>query len=78
MTIIINLDHPVVAAALLAEGIESASFRRLSYEIAFSNYSIALPYEMVNRDPAMPADDVLYYIRATLKRITRAAAPLYA
>jgi hypothetical protein len=47
----------VVAAALKREGIESISFRRLSYE-------------MVNRDPAMPADDVLYDIRATLKRVT--------
>jgi hypothetical protein len=78
MAIIINKDHPVVAAALQREGIESISFRRLSYEIAFSEYAIALSYEMVNRDPAMPADDVLYDIRATLKRITRAAAPLYA
>lgn len=78
MTIIINKDHPVVAAALSHDGIESISFRRLSYEIAFSEYAIALSYEMVNRDPAMPADDVLYDIRATLKRITRAAAPLYA
>lgn len=77
MTIIINKDHPVVAAALRREGIESISFRRLSYEIAFSEYAIALSYEMVNRDPAMPADDVLYDIRSTLKRITRAAAPLY-
>ncbi len=77
VTIIINLDHSVVAAALSREGIESISFRRLSYEIAFSEYAIALSYEMVNRDPAMPADDVLYDIRATLKRITRAAAPLY-
>jgi len=78
MTIIINKDHPVVAAALKGDGIESISFRRLSYEIAFSEYAIALSYEMVNRDPAMPADDVLYDIRATMKRITRAAAPLYA
>jgi hypothetical protein len=78
MTIIINKDHAVVAAALKGEGIESVSFRRLAYEIAFSEYAIALSYEMVNRDPAMPADDVLYDIRATLKRITGAAAPLYA
>ena len=78
MAIIINKDHPVVAAALKCDGIESVSFRRLSYEIAFSEYAIALSYEMENRDPAMPADDVLYDIRATLRRITRAAAPLYA
>lgn len=77
MTIIINKDHPVVAAALGRDGIESISFRRLSYEIAFSEYAIALSYELVTRDPAMPADDVLYDIRATLRRITRAAASLY-
>lgn len=78
MTIIINKDHAVVAAALSGEGIESLSFKRLSYEIAFSEYALALSYEMVNRDPAMPADDVIYEIRATLKRITGAAASLYA
>jgi hypothetical protein len=39
---------------------------------------VALSNEMVIRDPAMPADDVLYDIRATLRRITRAAASLYA
>jgi hypothetical protein len=78
MTIIINKDHPVVAAALKGDGIESISFRRLSYEIAFSEYAISLTYEMVIRDPAVPADDVLYDIRATLMRITRAAARLYA
>ena len=78
MMIIINLDHPVVSAALSGDGLESISFQRLSYEIAFSEYAISLSNEMVSRDPDMPADDVLYEIRATLKRITRAAAPLYA
>lgn len=78
MTLIINTDHAVVAAALLREGIESISFRRLSYEIAFSEYAIALSHEMVERDPGMDAGDVLYDIRATLKRITLTAAPLYA
>lgn len=67
-----------MAAALSQDGIESVPFRLLSYEIAFSEYAIALSCEVLNRDPAMPADDVLYDIRATLKRITRAAAPLYA
>lgn len=57
MTIIINKDHPVIAAALTNDGIESLSLRRLAYEVAFSEYAIALSYEMVNRDPAMPADD---------------------
>jgi len=77
LTIIINTDHPVVAAALKRDGIESPAFRRLSYEIAFTEYAIALSYETVNRDPDMPASDVLYDIRATLRRITRAAASRY-
>jgi hypothetical protein len=77
LTIIINTDHPVVAAALKRDGIESPAFRRLSYEIAFTEYAIALSYETVNRDPDMPASDVLYDIRATLRRITRAAAGRY-
>jgi hypothetical protein len=77
LTIIINTDHPVLAAALKHDGIESKTFRRLSYEIAFTEYAIALSYETVNRDPDMPASDVLYDIRATLRRITRAAAQLY-
>jgi hypothetical protein len=67
----------VVAAALRRDGIESATFRRLSYDIAFTEYAIALSYETVNRDPDMPASDVLYDIRATLRRITRDAAQLY-
>lgn len=77
MMIIINLDHPAVAGALSKEGLESVTFKRLSYEIAFSAYAIALQTELVNRDPGMPADDVLYDVRETLRRITRAAAALY-
>jgi hypothetical protein len=76
MTIIINKDHPVVVAALKRDGIESISFRRLSYEIAFTEYAIALSYEMVNRDPAMPADDVLYDIRRRFTPKPRGACTL--
>lgn len=77
MTIIINKDHPAVLGALAKEGLESVTFKRLSYEIAFSAYAIALQTELVNRDPGMPADDVLYDVRETLRRVTRAAAALY-
>lgn len=77
MLIIINKDHPAVAAALTKEGLESVTFKRLSYEIAFSAYAIALQTELVNRDPGMPADDVLYDVRETLRRVTRSGAALY-
>jgi len=78
MTIIINLDHPVVVAALGEGGVESPTFRRLSYEVAFAEYSIALGYQMSDRDPDMPAFDLLYEVRSTLQRVARASAALYA
>jgi hypothetical protein len=77
MTILINLDHPVVTAALGSGAVEDPVFRRLSYEIAFSEYAIALAYEMAQVDPEIPADDLLYDVRASLNRIARAAVRLY-
>lgn len=77
MTILINLDHPVLAAALGVGGVEDVAFRRLSYEIAFGEYSIALGYEMAKHDPEIPADDLLYEVRTTLNRIARSASALY-
>jgi hypothetical protein len=77
MMILINLDHPVVSAALGLGGVEDPAFKRLSYEIAFSEYAIALSYEMTRIDPEIPADDLLYDIRTTLNRVARSAATLY-
>lgn len=77
MTILINLDHPVLAAALEKGGVNDVAFRRLSYEIAFSEYAIAMGYEKAIEDPEMPADDLLYEVRSTLNRIARASASLY-
>lgn len=51
LRILINLDHPVVRNALRSGGVEDLNFRRLSYEIAFAEYSIALAYEMAKQDP---------------------------
>ncbi|MDH3746953.1 MAG: ATP-binding protein [Gammaproteobacteria bacterium] len=77
MAIIINLDHVTIASAGAGRGIEDPAFRRLSYEIAFSEYSMALGYEMAQQDPAIPADDLLYEVRSTLNRIAGASAALY-
>ena len=78
LTILINLDHPSVKNALKSGGIDDPNFRRLSYEIAFTEYSVALGYEMSERDPDIPADDLLYEVRSTLNRIAASAAHLYA
>jgi hypothetical protein len=77
LLILINLDHPVVAAARGSGGVEDPAFRRLSYEIAFSEYSISLGYILSEEDPDMPPDDLLYEVRDSLNRIAASAAPLY-
>lgn len=77
LTILINLDHPVVKNALRGGGVEDLNFRRLSYEIAFTEYSVALGYEMAEQDPDIPADDLLYEVRTTLNRVSATAASLY-
>ena len=77
LTILINLDHPVVKSAVRNGGIENLNFKRLAYEIAFTEYAIALGYEMSEQDPDIPADDLLYEVRSTLNRISISAASLY-
>jgi hypothetical protein len=77
LSILINLDHAVVKAALADGKVEDPTFRRLSYEIAFSEYAMALGYEAVTEAPNIPADDVLYIVRSSLHRIVAAAAALY-
>jgi len=77
LAILINLDHPAVANALRNSSSEDPGFKRLSYEIAFSEYAMALGHELIRQDPDMLADDLLFDVRATLNRVTRAAAPLY-
>ncbi len=77
LTILINLDHPLVRAALGDGSVEDTAFRRLSYEIAFSEYAMGLGYELSQEEPLMPPDDLLYEVRSTLNRISTAAVALY-
>ena len=51
--------------------------RPVGYEIAFSEYAMALGYEMTKDDPDMPADDLLYEVRSSLNRVAGAAIGLY-
>jgi hypothetical protein len=78
LTILINLDNAVVRNALKSSsGVEDISFRRLSYEIAFTEYAMALGYELLEQDRDMPADDLIYEVRTTLNRVSTGAAFLY-
>lgn len=76
-TIYINLDHPQIAAAK-AVGVESRAFQQLSYEVAFTEYALALPMEMARaQGDIFDAQDALVEARFTLDRIARLGASLY-
>lgn len=75
-TIFINLDHPQIAAAA-KHGTEDPVFRRLAYEVAFSEYAVALASELDRRDEFYDPSDAIVEIRETIHRIARSAAALY-
>lgn len=76
-TILINLDHPQIAAAKRNNGIEDPLFRRMSYEVAFSEYAIGLAAEFNNAGWYLDSAEPIVAIRETLNRLSRAAATLY-
>ena len=69
-TIYINLDHPQIEAAgeVQAQS-KSPTFKRLSYQVAFSEYSIALAQEMVAHGEFYDLTDPIVEIRDTLNPI---------
>jgi len=77
-TIYINLDHPQLVAAKGSESIEDPVFQRLAYEVAFSEYAIALAAELNANDEYIDPSDPIFSIRETINRIARKAAHLYA
>lgn len=77
-TIYINLEHPQVAAARGLGPVEDPIFRRLAYEVAFSEYAIALAQELARRDEYRDPTDPIFDIRETLNRVARKGANLYA
>jgi hypothetical protein len=76
-TIYINLDHPQVVAARGGASIDDVSFRRLIYEIAFTEYAIALASELARHGEYIEPTDPIFEIRETINRLARKAAPLY-
>ncbi len=76
-TIYINLDHPQIAAAKQGRSADDLTFRRLAYEVAFSEYSLALASELDNRGEYIDPSDPIVDIRETINRVARLAAALY-
>jgi len=76
-TIFINLDHPQIAAAKGLGRLEDAAFRRLSYEVAFTEYAVALASEMAARDEYYEITDPIVAIGDSINRLARQSAKLY-
>jgi len=75
-TIIINLDHPQVAAAYKLGGPDDSAFVRLTWEVAVTEYAVALAQELVEQ--YLGPDEALYDIRDTINRVSRRLTELYA
>lgn len=75
--ILINIDHPQLSAARGTGSIDEPLFQKLAYEIAFSEYAIALSSELASRDQYIEISDPIIDIRDTINRIARKAAHLY-
>jgi hypothetical protein len=75
-TIVINLDHPEVAAAYELGGPDNPAFVRLIWEVATTEYAVALAQELVEQ--YLVPDEALYDIRDTIDRVSRRLADLYA
>ncbi len=76
-TIYVNLDHPQLVAARGLAAVDDAVFRRLAYEVAFSEYAVGLASELAARDEYLDPSDPIVDIRETLNRVARKAAYLY-
>jgi hypothetical protein len=75
--IYINLDHPQLHTALKGRKVEDPVFKRLAYEVAFSEYAVALAAELSRRGFVMDPDETIFEIRSTYNRIARSGAALY-
>ena len=75
--ILINLDHPQLVSARGDGSIEEPLFKKLSYEIAFSEYAIALANLMNDNGNFIEVSDAIVEIRDTVNRLAKRAASLY-
>jgi len=78
-SVVINLDHPAIEAAAQTDGgVTGVAFKRLSYEVAFTEYALLVAQMEYERNPEIDASDALFEVRHTLLRITSRSAVLYA
>jgi len=76
-TILVNLDHPQMAAARGDGSVEEITFKRLALEVALTEYAVALAQLLANRDELVEPSEALFHVRDTIDRLTRKAALLF-
>lgn len=76
-TIYINLDHPQLVAAKGNGTIEEPTFKKLAYEVAFTEYSIALAAELNSNGDYIDISEPILGIRETINRVARKIAYFY-
>jgi len=76
-TIFVNLDHPQLIAAKGEATTEEPLFKKLSYEIAFSEYAFALAHLMNGSGYYNEPSDAIVEVRDTVNRLAKRAASLY-
>jgi len=76
-TIYINLDHPQLVAAKGNGTTEDPTFKKLAYEVAFTEYAIALAGELSSNGEYIEISDPILDIREAINRVARKVAYLY-
>lgn len=69
--ILINLDHPFIKSVKDRYVDNDEEFTRLTIDVAFSEYAIALVSEQAQFDIGMIASDALYEVRDRLDKVSR-------
>jgi hypothetical protein len=76
-TIFINLDHPQIVAARGLKEIEDSNFRRLSFEVAFTEYAVGFAQEMATAGYYQDVFEPLQDMRDRIDSVSRKAADMF-
>ncbi|HEY0625717.1 MAG TPA: ATP-binding protein [Allosphingosinicella sp.] len=76
-TIFINLDHPQVQAAKGDAEVDEPNFKRLSYEIAFTEYAIGFAQENATNNYYTDFYEPLFDMRDRIDSLARKAANVF-
>lgn len=73
-TILVNIGHPQLVAARGDKDLDDSGFRRLSYEVAFTEYAVAVAQEQDGAGYYMDPQEALFDIRERIDKMARRAA----